>query len=626
MNPSDLPSGHSASTRPPRPVVLDLRSAPRIVGRILRMLARYRWRLILATVTSLGATVFNLAIPRLLGISVDHAHTLVSAGGSAVGSAALNALTYTALLLVAASAARGLLQMVSGYQSEYIGQSVGSDLRLAFFEKLQRLGFDYHDSVHSGDLITRGMLDLEGVRGFIENGLQRFFSLLLLVVLGAVLLFSRDPLMAALTLSFVPLVGWRAGRMGLQLRGAWTRLQERMSVLTRVMEENLQGTRVVRAFGSQTFELAKFDAAGNDALKLSNQRIIIRSTGMSVINSGYYLVMLLVLWLGGHRVAQGHLTIGQLTEFLTFMTLLQLPVRQVGMIMNSLARAVSSGTRLFEVLDLEPTIRDKPDALPLVRVDGVLSFEDVSFAYAPGAAPVLQHISFRLEPGKTLGVLGPSGSGKSTLAHLVPRFYDVTSGRITIDGQDIRFVTLDSLREAVGLIQQDVFLFDDNVRNNVAYADPESEHHEVLRACDVAQMHDHVSSLPMGYKTLVGERGVGLSGGQRQRLSIARGLVPDPAILVFDDATSAVDAATEHQVRQALRNATGSKATLIISHRVSSLMHADEIIVLDRGAIVERGGHEQLVAAGGYYAVLYRAQSQGGPLPGLINQPEEATA
>lgn len=604
--------------------ILDIRSAPRIVVRILGLLSGYRWRLLLATGASLGATVFNLAVPRLLGISVDQAHALVSEGAhGGETDILLPALTGTALLLVGATAMRGLLQMISGYQSEYIGQLVGSDLRLAFFEKLQRLGFDYHDSVHSGDLITRGMLDLEGVRGFIENGLQRFFSLLLLVILGSVLLFSRDPVMAVLTLSFVPLVGWRAGRMGLQLRRAWTRLQERMSVLTRVMEENLQGIRVVRAFGSLAFELGKFDDAGNEALRLSNERIKIRSSGMTVINSGYYVVMLLVLWLGSHRVAQGHLTIGQLAEFLTFMTLLQLPVRQIGMIMNSLARAVSSGTRLFQVLDLESSIKDAPDAKPLVRLDGVLRFEDVSFSYAPGAGTALRGVSFTLEPGKILGVVGPSGSGKSTLVHLVPRFYDVTAGRITIDGQDIRSVTLDSLRETVGLVQQDGFLFDDHVSNNVAYADPDSEDHEVTRACDIAQIHDHIASLPLGYKTRVGERGVGLSGGQRQRLSIARGLVPDPLILVFDDATSAVDAATEQQVRQALRNATASKATIIISHRVSSLMHADEIIVLDRGRIIERGTHEQLVSLGGYYAVLYRAQSYGGPLPANILATEE---
>jgi len=595
----------------PSQSLLDLRSTPRIIGRVIALVKPYKRRLIFATVASLGATVFNLAVPRLLGSAVDQIHVLFEKPTHSVENASLHALLITSLLIIVATGVRGLLQMVSGYNSEHIGQSIGSDLRLAFFEKLQRLGFTYHDTVHSGDLITRGMLDLEGVRGFIENGLQRFVSLALLVALGSSLMFSRDPVMAAVTLSFVPIIGLLAGRMGLKLRRAWTRLQERMSVLTRIMEENLQGIRVVRSFGSKAFELKKFDSAGNEALLLSNERIYVRSTNMTMINAGYYLIMLLVLWIGGHRVSSGHLTIGQLTEFLTFMTLLQLPVRQIGMIMNSLARAVSSGTRLFEVLDLKPTIHDSEDAKDLVKVDGIIRFENVSFSYPTKTEPVLKGISFTVEPGKTLGIVGPSGSGKSTLAHLIPRFYDVTDGKITIDSQDIRNLKLESLRSTVGLIQQDVFLFDDSVRNNVAYACPEAEANEVILACDIAQMHGHIADLPLAYDTTVGERGMGLSGGQRQRLSIARSLVPDASVLIFDDATSAVDASTEQQVRHALRQATQNKATLIISHRISSLMHADEIIVLVDGEIAERGNHEYLVEIAGYYAQLYRAQSEG---------------
>ena len=591
---------------------LNLSGAPRILGRVLGFALRYRGRFLLAGLSSVLATLFNLSIPWLLGRDVDKAKVLLG-GVAGHNSAVLMQLTDSALFLVGAAGLRGLSQMVAGYQSQYIAQAVGRDLRIAFFEKLQRVGFDFHDRVHSGDLITRGMLDLEGVRGFIENALQSVLSLALLVMIGTAMLFAQSPLMALLAMSFVPIVGWRAGRMGLMLRLAWTRLQERMSVLTRIMEENLQGMRVVRAFASKIFEIAKFDVAGDSALKLSNQRIFIRSGSMAGINFSYYLAMGLVVWVVGHRVLAHRFTIGQLTEFLTLMTMLQQPVRQMGMIMNASARAVSSGKRLFEILDLQPTIQDKPGARELEISRGVLRFEDVSFSYDPAeqTAPTLEKISFTVSRGRTLGIVGPSGSGKSTLSLLIPRFYDVTGGCITIDGQDIRDVTLESLRGAVGLIQQDVFLFDDGIDRNIAYADPEAETHELIQAATTAQIHDYASSLPAGYDTRVGERGVGLSGGQRQRLSIARGMVPDPAVLVFDDATSAVDAATEHQVRQALREATGEQATIIISHRLGSLMHADEIIVLERGRIIERGTHESLLAAKGYYTALYRAQAQG---------------
>ena len=611
----------------PPNLIFELRDAPRILGRVLRLALLYRWRFALATASSLGASFFNLAVPLLLGRSVDQAHTMMLAN-SGYSSGALRALFTTALLVLGATTLRGLLQMISGFQSEYIGQSVGRDLRLAFFEKLQRLGFDYHDRVHSGDLITRGMLDLEGVRGFIENGLQRFISLVLLLSIGIAALFVQDPVMAALTMSFVPLVGWRAARMGLALRRAWTNLQDRMSVLTRVMEENLQGVRVVRAFGSKSHEMEKFDRAGDEALALSNERIYIRSKSMTTINAGYYLAMALVLWIGGHRVANGQISIGQLTEFLTFMTILQLPVRQIGMIMNSSARAVSSGKRLFEVLDLQPTIRNKAGAPALSLTEGELRFDKVHFSYAEeaGAPLILDDISFRVRPGETLGIVGPSGSGKSTLAQLIGRFYDVGSGQILIDGQDIRDVTLASVRRAVGVIQQEAFLFDDSVQNNVAYADPDSEEHRLIDAALTAQIHDYVDSLPSRYATQIGERGVSLSGGQRQRLSIARGLVPDPAIIIFDDATSAVDAATEHLVRHALREATRSRVTLIISHRIGSLMHATEIIVLDQGRIIERGTHAELVAKNGYYAALYRAQSQPAAALDHTFKPEKTVA
>lgn len=578
--------------------------------RVVSLTQHHRRRFYLAMSACVAAALANLAIPPLLGRAVDGAVAIARAYAGSAQDSLLLPVVQSTFLLVLACCLRGGLQMAAGYNAEWVGQNIGRDLRLAFFEKLQRLDFSFHDRIHSGDLITRGMLDLEGVRGFLEVGLQRIVQLTILLGVGSWLLFRTDPLLAVVTLAFVPVVGLLAGRMGIRLRLAWTRLQERMAVLTRVMEENLQGARLVRAFPARSQQLAAFDQAGNEALAFANQRIRIRASSMAQINGAYYGAMLLVLWLGSQRIAAGAITIGQLAEFLAFMTILQMPVRQISMVMNAGARAVASGTRLFDILDREPAIRNAPDAAPVDPQADRIVFDNVSFRYAPDAPWAIQGVSFTVARGRTLGIVGSAGSGKTTIAHLAARFYDPAEGRVLIGRQDARTVTLSSLRQAVGLIAQDVFLFDDTVERNIAYAESGARRTQVQQAAAIAQLNDHVSALPGGYRTDMGERGSNFSGGQRQRATIARGLLPDARVLVFDDATSAVDAATEHRLRRALAEATGDKATIIISHRLSSLMHADEIIVLDGGRITERGDHAALIALGGHYKALYTLQTQ----------------
>jgi ATP-binding cassette subfamily B multidrug efflux pump len=584
--------------------------------RIFRMALRYRWRMLFGFVCTVIAANFQLLIPQYLGYAVDQAQSLL-ADPNIDPEVARAALYTAAIWLVSAGIIRGVFTMFHNYSGESIGNYIGYELRLIYFEKLQRMSFSYHDRIHSGDLMTRGMLDIEGVRRFVDGAMFRTIVLLIMVFYGGYHLISSDPVLGMLSLSFVPICAWRAGVSRILLRRTWRALQRKLSILTRIMEENLGGIRVVRAFVSQPYELRKFDQVADEAVQMSMQRVQIRYSNSAMMTFSYYGAMVLVLWVGGLKIIEGGMTVGKLAEFMTFIAILQQPVRQIGMIVNSLARASVSGRRVFAIVDLQPAIQDKPDARPLVVDKGVLRFEHVDFAYdvEGGKSPALHDVSFEVGPGKTLGLVGPPGSGKSTIAHLIPRFYDVTGGRVTIDGQDIRDVTLDSLRDAVGVVQQDTFLFTAPVDSNVAYGEPEAAMERIVDATSLAQLHDYIARQPAGYNTLVGERGLTLSGGQRQRLSIARSVILKPAVMVFDDSTASIDAATEQRIRSELKDLAKDRATIIISHRLSSLMHADEILFIEGGHIFERGSHDELVALGGRYKDLFDLQLHYGRDP-----------
>ena len=574
--------------------------------RITRFSLRHPFQASLAIGATIVASVLQLNIPRLLGQAIDQAQNVLTLAGDG----AQQALIWTAITLLVVSVARGFFTLVQNYYSESVGHHVGYELRLAFYEKVQRLPYAYHDRVHSGDLITLGLLDLDGLRMFFSTGLVRTILLAVLIGVGAFMLLSTDMVLGLLALSFVPFVAWRSSVAQLTLRATWMVLQEKLSVLTRVMEENLGGIRVVRAFSGQKHELGKFDAASKDALELAHERVLVRVKNTSMMTFSFFAAMGLVLWVGGNKVIAGEISVGTLASFLTFMTILQMPVRQLGLMVNSYARASTCGDRFYSFIDAPVEIEDRPGATPLRITDGVLRFEDVHFTYPGASVPALNGVSFEARPGQTIGIVGAPGSGKSTLAHLIPRFYDVTSGRVTIDGQDVRDVTLQSLRRAVAVVQQDTFLFTTTIENNIAYGDPWAKERKIERAAESAQLHNYIMGLPADYDTVVGERGVSLSGGQRQRLSIARSLVLKPAVMVFDDSTAAIDAGTEHRIRSAIRRYASDRVTMIIAHRLSSLMHADLILFLEDGRIVERGSHEELLALGGRYRALYDLQTR----------------
>jgi ATP-binding cassette subfamily B protein len=420
---------------------------------------------------------------------------------------------------------------------------------------------------------------------------------------------EANPFLTVISLTFVPFLVWRGTLSSLGLRKNWLQIQDHLSLLTKVMDENLSGIRVVRAFHAQDHELKKYDEAAAKALELFDRQILIRTSNDSLMSLAFLTSMTLMLWFGGQQVRDGEISLGMLTAFLAFMTILQQPVRQIGMLINSFSRASSCGERLFRVLDSAEYVGESEKVLELKEL-GALEFRNVSFHYPGENQPeVIHDISLELQPGQTLGIVGPQGCGKSTLVQLIPRFHEPTQGEIFYNGHPLRDYTLKSLRKSISLVQQDTFLFTSSVNNNVLYGDPWAAKNDVLSAAARAQLHEHIAKLPQEYDTLIGERGLALSGGQRQRLNISRSLLLGTHILVLDDSTSAVDTGTEKKIREALKQGADERLTIIISHRVASLMHADQIVYIEDGKILERGSHEELIKQKGNYTRLYELQT-----------------
>ena len=579
-----------------------------ILIRINKIAWQFRTRLILAYATFAIAIGFSLFIPYLFGQAIDTLVGYDSVNKAFTGKDPLNStLVWLAVGLLGASICRGIFDFARTYTTDSLSQKVSYVLRNQFYDKLQHMSFAYHDREHTGDLMSKATADVEAIRRYVNIGMVRSIEAgFRAVALLAILTFINWEL-TLISLAFIPFIVTRSILVMGRLRAMWTKVQITMGETVTVLQENLVGMHVVKAFASEEYEKRKYD---RKALQLRSEYFLSERTQgtNSAWMSFYFTIALgLILWYGGWEVLRGDLSPGELGMFMLFLNQLTFPVRMAGFIINSFSRAISSGRRLFDVLDAGSPVLERENAMEIGRAEGTVRLENVSFNYDP-EVPALREINIEAKRNQVIAILGAPGSGKSTIVNLLPRFYEVERGRITIDGIDIRDMTLESLRRNVGIVQQDVFLFSATIRENIAYGATDATLEDVMRAAKVAQLHEHIESLPDGYKTWVGERGTTLSGGQRQRLSIARSVLIDPPVLILDDSTSSVDVETERLIHAAMVAVMQGRTTFVIAHRLSTVQNADHIIVLDRGRIVEQGSHEQLDAVGGIYHEILELQ------------------
>jgi len=567
---------------------------------ILARLIRYalpHWRLSLGTLAvTLVGTVADLAIPQFLGQAIDDGLT----------DGAQNVLYIAAGLVVAFTAFKGLSQFGRQFMAEVLSQRVVFAIRNQLYMHIQSLSFRFHDQTRTGELMSRTTSDVERVRRFASMGIFQIVQIFLVTGGVAVVLFITDWQLAVLSLLIIPLLVGIALSFAKRIRPLFQLVQEAWADVNVVVQENLAGARVVRAFAQEDAEARRF--APVNALLNDRTVTVMRMFAMRapLFNAVLGAGQVAVLWFGGWKVIEDQITLGQLVEFNTYLLLLMMPVRMLGMTINSFARAVASGERIFDILDERSDVLESPHAEALAKAEGRVTFERVGFQHEHHS--VLSKISFEIAPGQALGIVGGTGSGKSSIINLLPRFYDANDGRVLVDGSDVRDLTIDSLRAQIGIVHQEPFVFADTIRANIAYGRPDATREQVITAARLAQIHSFIETLPNGYETVVGERGVTLSGGQKQRVAIARALVLDPRILILDESTSSVDTWTERAIQDALRTAQQGRTTLIISQRIRSVRHVSEIIVLDHGAIVQRGRHEDLIETDGLYREMWEAQ------------------
>ncbi len=569
--------------------------------RLALYLKPYPWLLVRLFVAMIVGLAAELMLPRLLGLVVDRG---ITSRQMAV------VFLYTGLM-VAVGLARAAAHYLRGWSQERVGQEVVRRLRRELFSRLQRLSFGYYTVHATGDQMSRLTSDVYSIMDFFGFGMAEMIASALMFVGTVVVLLITDWRLALAVASPIPVLMFFAFRFSGIVGPLWERIREEMGKLTTTLQENISGIRVVKSYSREGHEIDKFRGRNQTNLSANLQRANVEAGTFPLLAfiTGFCFVIL--YWYGGQRVFDGTLTMGTFFSFNWYLWGLIWPVRFLGWLISLARKAMAAGPRVFSILDSEMEIREQPGAGEMPPIAGAVRFEEVHFAFEDGdGTPVLNGLNLEIVPGQTVAVLGRTGSGKSSVINLIPRFYDPQQGRITIDGVDIREVTLPSLRRQIGIVPQETFLFSDTVYNNIAFGRPDATAEEVEAAARAAQAHEFISQMPKGYQTRVGERGIGVSGGQRQRIAIARALLTDPRILILDEATSSVDAETEHELQQALTQCMKGRTSIVIAQRLSTVKNAHQVVVLKDGRVSEQGTHEELLALGGEYTMIYNLQLQ----------------
>lgn len=574
--------------------------------RALAYLRSYRREAIGAFVALLLVSAANLATPLLIAYAID----------TGIDDRRLDAILFAVAGLVAAAVIRGLFQFLQGYLAEKASQGVAYDLRDALFERVERLSFSYYDRAETGQLVTRLTSDVEQIRTFAGSGIVQLAGAAVMLVGTTVLLFVLDWQLALVALAVIPAILFVLLRFVRRIGPLFRGVQQTLGRLNTVLQEDLAGVRVIRAFSRENYEANRYRTVNDELLSRNLTTVRVFSNNFPFIFLLANLGTLAIILFGGLQVIGGRLSIGELVAFNTYLGFLLFPILTIGFLAAGISRAGASAERVFEILDAPLDIQDAPDAKELPPLRCRVEFDDVRFRYPGSEREILKGVSFAVEPGQTVAILGTTGSGKTTLVNLVPRFYDVTGGSVKLDGHDVRGVTLSSLRSQIGIVLQETLLFSGPVRDNIAFGKPDATGEQIEAAAKAAQADGFIRKLPQGYDTVVGERGVGLSGGQRQRIAIARALLVDPRLLILDDSTSAVDAETEALIQDALDQLMRDerRTVFVIAQRVSTVRDADLILILDEGEISASGTHEELLRESELYNGILGSQLEGKPV------------